>query len=247
MITITHRIFQRKIKRFFIKNRGQPKIVRMANNRKGFALVEIMIALGLLLLTTLATTTLVVNGQKQQLTTAFVLNRNAIVGNLRLYIRTPAALKNTMNAAANSGLLACVTDSGGGSDCTGGSSQDLTLLPATGTAAVAGPSTAPVCYSIGGAICPCASAGPNCPLQAISSFGPSCPSAAAQCPVAQTIRVMFTVRQNPAVSTNTFGRLADQSDSYDVSAMTISSGTMSCNTGKAVTGMNADGSLVCEP
>ncbi len=173
--------------------------------------------------------------------------RDTVFLNLTKMASSPVALQKTRTVlGASSPFSHCINVSGT-NDCTNGAATDFALYDAGGTQ-VAGTSSAPIRYSVDGAVC--ASASNVCSLEAVSSFSAICAGGASTCDQAAQLSVSIDLHQSASVTTPAGGvshigkrTLASTVDT----ALIASGGAQSCPTNQAMTGIDATGGIVCSP
>ncbi len=218
------------------------------NPNRGFSLVEILVALGIMAGLMLGIVTLVENTNKSSMATRLSLTRDRLTNLVTLYVSRTAALKNSLTHANNSYFERCVNSNiAGTTDCTAGTTYALTLLEPVGTNIFAGTTAAPSRYDANGA--PCAAVSNGCPLEVITSFVAVCPGATAVCDQAQSLQVTYLVRKSPALTSppTWIGTIADRTATITKTSAEILGAATSCPTGKCVIGIYPDGSVQCEP
>ncbi len=178
----------------------------MGFNQKGFSLVEVMVAVGLLAIVGLgAASQMAMTHQYSQFTYRQqgrdqAVERVASLATSAAALYWSAAPENTAGSAVNSALAKCVLGDSASASCKNGKSHPLTIyLPNTAIAATS-TSTAPV-YLDQKTGNPCPGGPPQystCTLMAVATFTPLCPYQAFTrmntCDQAEAIMVQYEVR-----------------------------------------------------
>lgn len=168
----------------------------MKLNKHGFSLIEVMVTVGILSIIALGTMTMFTNMLKSQKDIRAISNRDFVVELVKHFAGSPAAIARSATEAGNADLNRCLGVIGG--TCTHNTLiNTFTLYDSAGTP-IAGPSTAPIRYTIEGARC----AGPasvDCPLEAIVWIVPVC-SPAACTPNALRLDIHYMVRKAASIA-----------------------------------------------
>lgn len=168
----------------------------MKLNKHGFSLIEVMITVGILSIIALGTATMFSNMLKSQKDIRAMSNRDYVVELVKHFAGSPAAIARSATEAGNADLNRCLGVSGG--TCTGNTLiNTFTLYDSAGTP-IAGPSTAPIRYTIEGARCP-GPASVDCPLEAIVWIVPVC-SPVACTPNALRLDIHYMIRKAAGVA-----------------------------------------------
>jgi len=165
------------------------------NSKNAFALVELLIATGLLAVISLCGASMINNQHRGIKQNEEISERNDIVANLRRVTVSPIAIfstyQNLLSSNPGHPLVQCLASTLA-IDC------DLTNMPPLGWELdyynqlgqrVSGTSTNPVFYTREGAIC---NSG-QCAFQVETRFIPICPSRGSQCAQASSIKINFVL------------------------------------------------------
>lgn len=183
------------------------------NNNRGLSLIEVIIAMGLLMLIFASVAEMIGYFSKTTQTFRRTVVRDNIQQRVARFSNLPQQLRNSIVAgpytipgltssyADNATLRNCI-DPAGAADCTQGAWYGFTLVEGSGTAPlpVSGPSAAnPVRYTTDGGRCDTAS--PVCPIRVYTEFRPYC-TGASPCTAAFKLDVKYVIEQDPGVTIN---------------------------------------------
>ena len=216
-------------------------LLRIRN--QGFSLIEVLISLGIVSAMMLALVELFTSSTKSIVTARATLSRDYLVSLVQMYLTSGAAMSNSLTLAANADLIQCVDGTPNANGCNSASTYSFTLLPPYGTTPVTGTTVSPAYYDASGA--PCTPPSNLCILQATTTFTANCPGGTPTCTTAQSLNITYQIGLVPGAQLNMWGRLANKSTTIVRNVLDVSNGTVSCPVGKVVTGLNSDGSLIC--
>jgi len=146
------------------------------------------------------------------------------------------------NASADSPISICLSELGS-NDCTAGAANSFDLRNPSAIVMAGDPTFNAVYYSNEGA--PCTTPSNLCPFIATSSFEAFCNNGAAECDVAQQLKV--TVNVALADYPDQKIHFASVSKSYDYEVKELLAEPETCSGGEVLVGYSAGGSVVCAP
>jgi hypothetical protein len=227
------------------------------SSRLGFALIEMLVAFGVLGIIMMSLINMLDLSRKSEITTRIMLTANSIFSNVQMTASNSTAINNSaLNDLNNLALRECIEDPGGAVDCEAAGAEFI-LHPPTGNDWFSGTTAGPnfVLYGTNGNKCPlpCAAAGAGLnqyPIQAITSFTAECPGLAATCKKADKIFINIRITQTAGTKTVAFTKFKDRVSNGIIALQVsgISAAVITCPLATPyVIGINADGTLVCGP
>lgn len=172
----------------------------------GFAIMEVLVAVGLLAVASYGVMELISVQQKNTLSARIVSSRDMIKALLSRYVGDPRALDlsskfigGSQPYPANTMLNNCVDSVPAANDCVANTVYSMTLLDPQGRVVAGDDINRPAIYDEMGAPCAGVVASQRCPLIAIASFTADC-GGPAQCRSAKFITVRFTLQKSPSVA-----------------------------------------------
>lgn len=183
------------------------------SNNKGMSLIEVLVAMGLLLLIFVAVAQMIGHFSTTTQTFRRAVVRDNIHQRVARFSNLPQQLRNSIvtgpytipglssSYADNATLRNCI-DPSGAADCTQGAWYSFTLVEGAGSAPlpVAGPTAAnPVRYTSEGGRCD--TAGVTCPIRVYTEFQPYC-TTGTTCTAAFKLDIKYVIEQDPGVTLN---------------------------------------------
>ena len=218
--------------------------MRRSSHLGGFGLIEVLVA-GIILGIIGVGFMTFMNSVNKNLVTARVRDaRDSVLQNLTREAGSSGSLKKSAQLGGSTSQLARCINSGGSSDCSHNVSAEFNLYNVLGQK-VAGTTANPERYTTEGAHCAAASS--QCPLEAISSIKGICFSGS-NCDVASQISVTVTLRQAASV-TSVGGNRSPMSAKTFTTTLDVKEingyGAQTCPTNQVLTGIDADGKIIC--
>lgn len=160
-------------------------------NSKGFGLVGVIVAIGLLATVMLTTLNVIGNINNNVFRVDVLTARDELRSRVFRLAINKIALDLSTQFAGNSTFKDCAW---GGQPCVGNQLIPFVLVDLNGVAVTGTPSS-PLCYTTAGTPCATQSGGP---LIVSSQFKAYCPGGTAQCAVAQYAEIQVLISRNPA-------------------------------------------------
>lgn len=224
-------------------------------NLRGFTLVELLIAAGILAILAIVSSQFFVNLQLNQQQTRAQVSREQIRNELERIAGTVSAIKLSRDKRDASGSLInpqfsnCFNIVGGNPTCLSASKQPFTLFTSQGEQ-ISGPEGGnPFRLTIDGVPCGVGSeASTQCPFEVSTNFTPDC-GGAISCTRDKSFTIEFTVRISNAATVPARLKIlkpATGKVTIGVSKLFEVAGRQQCGSAnEVVVGLNPDGSLIC--